>query len=49
MRIKGKSKDPKRAEADRKRIDSMVQMKKDYKHQKDLIKEALSSVVRFIK
>lgn len=47
MKIKGKSLDPKRTEADKKRIESMVQMKKEYKQQKNLIKDALSNVVCF--
>lgn len=45
MRVKGKSKDPKRTEADKKRVQSMIEMKKGYKLQKDFIQSALSSVV----
>lgn len=45
MKIKGKSKDPKRTEADQKRILSMVEMKKEYNQKKSLIKHALSNVV----
>lgn len=47
MKIKGKSKDPKRAEADQRRIQSMVEKKKGYKQQKSAIKEALANVACF--